>query len=120
MSENACRIMCREYIRDSPEYKIILTEFLLSNEQCMDILRNKYDSYVIAWSGEGVQTRQIHFPSHRLETLSVGAIINLFSTNGFSIPNHFGDCTNDEQVSSDTDNREEIKDDNNVNKTFRN
>ena len=69
MSENACRIMCREYIRDSPEYKIILTEFLLSNEQCMDILRNRYDSYVFLWSGEELQHRQIDFPRHPLVPL---------------------------------------------------
>ena len=103
MSENACCIFCREYIRESPEYKIILTEFLFYNEQCMDILRNRYDSYVFLWSGEELQHRQIDFPRHPLETLSLGAIIKLFSTNGLSIPNHFVYCTNDEQVSSGTD-----------------
>ena len=103
MSENACCIFCREYIRESPEYKIILTEFLFYNEQCMDILRNRYDSYVFLWSGEELQHRQIDFPRHPLETLSLGAIIKLFSTNGLSIPNHFDYCTNDEQVSSGTD-----------------
>ena len=55
------------------------------------------------WSGEELQHRQIDFPRHPLETLSLGAIIKLFSTNGLSIPNHFDYCTNDEQVSSGTD-----------------
>ena len=73
MSENACRIICREYIRDSPEYKIILTEFLFYNEHCMDILRNRYDSYVFFVVG-----RRIAAPTDRFSKASLGAIIKLF------------------------------------------
>ena len=56
--------------------------------------------------------------SHPLETLFVGAIINLFSTNGF-IPNHFGNCTNDETISSGTDNMNNILTDHSDNESVK-
>ena len=54
-----------------------------------------------------------------METLFVGAIINLFSTNGFSIPNHFGYCTNDETVSSGTENGNNILTDHSDNESVK-
>ena len=48
----------------------------------------------------------------------VGAIINLFSTNGF-IPNHFGNCTNDETISSGTDNMNNILTDHSDNESVK-
>ena len=59
ISENACGIFCRQYVRDAREYKEVLTDFLVSNEQSMDILNKKYVMYVRAWSGEGLQPREI-------------------------------------------------------------
>ena len=68
----------------------------------VNIVRNKYDS-----REKDCRPAKYIFRAILWKHYFVGAIINLFSTNGF-IPNHFGNCTNDETISSGTDNMNNI------------
>ena len=62
---------CKESI--IMQLKEIYKDFLVSNEQCMNILHKIYDV--------PQPDRQIDFPCHPLETLYLGTIIKFFSTN---------------------------------------